>query len=90
MRIAPIAAALLVNGCVTTQPQSIGRDTYLIETMGTNLTYGPALRAANAFCSKQDKKMQLVTANKGGIGVSANTSLTFMCLDENDPRYGAH
>lgn len=79
----------LLAGCVTTQPQSIGRDTYLVETMGSNLTYGPALRKANAFCTGQGKKMQMVTANKGGVMVSANTSLTFMCLDESDPRYGA-
>lgn len=89
MRIA-IFAALLISGCATTQPQSVGRDTYLVETLGTNLTYGPALKRANAYCAEQGKKMQLVTANKGGMGVSANASVTFMCLDETDPRYGAN
>lgn len=90
MRIAIFAAVVLVAGCATTQPQSVGRDTYLVETLGTNLTYGPALRKANAFCAEQGKKMQVITSSKGGIGVSANSSVTFMCLNETDPRYGAN
>lgn len=88
--IVVIALCSGMAGCATTQPQSVGRDTYLVETLGTNLTYGPALKKANAFCAEQTKKMQVVTTSKGGIGVSANSSVTFMCLDETDPRYGAN
>lgn len=90
MKITVIAAVALLAGCVTTQPQSVGRDTYMVETMGSNLNYGPALKRANTFCARQGKKMQVVTQEKGGVFVSANASLTFMCLDESDPRYGAH
>lgn len=88
MKIAIFAVAALLSGCVTSQPQSVGRDTYLVQTMGTNMTYGPALKRANAFCARQGKKMQMVTGNTGGFGISANASVTFMCLDETDPRYG--
>lgn len=86
MRITAIGLVALC-GCVTTQPQSIGRDTYMVETMGTNMTFGPALRRATAFCADQGKKVQLMTANKSGMGAGANASVTFMCLDESDPRY---
>lgn len=89
MKIAVFAAAVALVGCVTTEPQSIGRDTYMVETMGSNLSYGPVLRKANVFCAKQGKKVQVVSQDKGGVMVSANTTLKFMCLDESDPRYGA-
>lgn len=81
------AVLLSLAACVTTEPQSIGRDTYLIETMGTNMTYEPALKKANAFCAKQGKRLQLVTASQGGVAISAHTSVSFMCLSPNDPRY---
>jgi len=80
-----IAATLV--GCVTTEPQSIGRDTYMVETMGTNMTVRPALKKATAFCAQQGKKVKLLTTNKAGMGVGANSSITFMCLYPNDPRY---
>jgi uncharacterized protein YceK len=89
MKIAVFAVAALLTGCVTIKPQSIGRDTYIVETYGTNMTYGPSLKVATSFCAKSDKKVQVVTTNKGGIGPSANTTLTFLCLDESDPRYQA-
>jgi starvation-inducible outer membrane lipoprotein len=79
----------LLASCITMEPQSIGRDTYLIETLGTNMTYQPALKKANAFCAKEGKRVQLVSATEGGVAVSAHTSLTFMCLSPNDPRYKA-
>ena len=87
MRIAIFAGCLLLCGCVTTEPQSIGRDTFVVETLGTNMTFGPSLRSATAFCAKQNKLVQVMRTDKGGMGPGANTSLTFMCLAENDPRY---
>jgi hypothetical protein len=82
-------SCFLVGSCITMEPQSIGRDTYLIETLGTNMTYQPALKKANAFCAKEGKRVQLVSAIEGGVAVSAHTSLTFMCLSPDDPRYKA-
>jgi hypothetical protein len=87
MRVTACLIAATLVGCVTTQPQSIGRDTYLIETMGTNMTVRPALDKATGFCAQQGKKVKLLTTNKGGVLVGANTSITFMCLDPTDPRY---
>lgn len=77
---------MLVTGCVTLAPKSIGRDTYMVESMGTTFT-GSALSAASSFCIKQGKNLQLITTNKAGIGPGASASVTFMCLDLNDPRY---
>jgi len=78
---------LILSGCVTAAPQSIGLDTYMVETMGTNMTVQPALDKATAFCAKQSKKVLLLTTNKAGVLLGANTSITFMCLDPDDPRY---
>ena len=89
MKNTSLALATFLVGCVTTQPQSIGRDTYLIETMGTNMTVRPALEKATAFCARDGKKVKLLTSDKAGVGVGANTSITFMCLDPSDPRYGS-
>ncbi len=86
----PSAACLVTAtlvGCVTTQPQSIGRDTYMVETMGTNMTVRPALDKATSFCAQQGKKVKLLTTDKAGVGPGANSSITFMCLDPTDPRY---
>ena len=88
MKTAVIAIAGLLSGCVTTEPQSIGKDAYMVETMGTNMTVGPALRKATTFCASQGKSVQLLTTNKAGMGPGANSSITFMCLDKTDPRYG--
>lgn len=88
MKQAMVAGLLLcLTGCVTTAPQSIGRDTYVVETMGTNMTVGPALKKATAFCAQQNKKVNLLTTDKAGLGIGANTSITFQCLDPNDRRY---
>jgi len=78
---------LILSACVTAAPQSIGQDTYMVETMGTNMTVQPALNKATAFCAKQSKKVLLLTTNRAGVLLGANTSITFMCLDPDDPRY---
>lgn len=51
---------------------------------------GEALKSANAYCASQGKFVQLQTqdahecALHGGCG---EATITFLCLDENDPRY---
>jgi hypothetical protein len=85
--ISVICTVILLASCITMEPQSIGRDTYLIETMGTNMTYEPALKKANAFCAKQGKRLQLLTTSQGGVAISAHTDVRFMCLSPNDPQY---
>ena len=69
-------------------PKSIGRDTYMIETMGTLMT-SPSVNAASSFCGKQGKNLQLLTTNSSGLGPGARSSVTFMCLSDDDPRYKA-
>jgi hypothetical protein len=68
LKFASAICCLLFASCVTMEPQSIGRDTYLIETLGTNMTYQPALKKANAFCAREGKRVQLVTATESGLG----------------------
>ena len=93
--IVAIAACGLV-ACANTGPMKIGKDTYSISVRvpfsGPSGAKGDALQAANAYCSKQNKYILLQSENSyecalhGGCG---EAEVTFMCLDENDPRYAA-
>ena len=95
--IAALAAGLVLGGCATTSPTKIGRDTYSVSARvpfaGPTGAKGDAFKSATAFCGKQDKYVQLLTENSyecalhGGCG---EAEITFLCLDEKDPRYTAN
>ena len=94
-RIAFVSVALLLlSACANTGPMKIGKDSYSISTRvalsGSSGAKGEALKSANTYCASQGKFVQLQTqdahecALHGGCG---EATITFLCLDENDPRY---
>lgn len=72
----------------------IGKDYYSISARvpfsGASGAKGDALKSATKFCQTQGKELLLRTQNsnecmlRGGCG---EAEITFMCLNENDPRY---
>ena len=92
-------AAMLVVGltaCADTGPIKIGKDTYSISVRvalsGPSGAKGEALQEANKFCAGLSKEVLLQKeksyecALHGGCG---EAEITFLCLDESDPRYSA-
>jgi len=89
-----IAVAVGLSACVNTGPMKIAKDTYSISVRvpfsGPSGAKGEALREANAYCSGQNKQVRLQNissyecALRGGCG---EAEVTFLCLDESDPRY---
>ena len=88
--------ALALSACSDTGPMKIGKDTYSISVRvalsGPSGAKGQALQEANTFCAGQSKQVLLQTENSyecalhGGCG---EAEITFLCLDESDPRYSA-
>jgi len=89
-------AVVLLAGCADTGPMKIGKDTYTISVRvpfsGPSGAKGEALKEANAFCTSKSKSVLLQNENSyecalhGGCG---EAEITFLCLDESDPRYTA-
>lgn len=94
--IAAYAAALAVAGCADTGAVKIGKDMYTISARvpfgGPTGAKGQALKEASNYCAGQKKYVLLQNENSyecalhGGCG---EAEITFLCLDENDPRYTA-
>ena len=83
-------------GCVTMTSDvvPVGRDTYQLSATGAGFstqgkTNVKALKAANAYCEKINKKMVLQHSAESGVyGFSPRqNNLVFMCLNESDPAY---
>lgn len=91
-----IVAIVSLAGCANTGPVPIGKDAYTVSVRvpfsGPSGAKGDALKEANTFCISQGKRMLLQTQNSyecalhGGCG---EAETTFLCLNENDPRYTA-
>jgi hypothetical protein len=91
-----VMLALASVACADTGAMKIGKDTYSISVRvpfsGPSGAKGQALQEANAFCSEQSKQVLLQNENSyecalhGGCG---EAEITFLCLDESDPRYSA-
>lgn len=89
-------ACLILAGCVNSGPMRVGKDTYSISTRvtmsGASGARSDALRSAERHCASQKKLVALQSSNArecawhGGCG---EAEITYMCLDENDPRYAA-
>lgn len=75
-----LGVALALSGCVTTAPVGIGNGAYRVETLGTNMTLRPALEKATEFCAQQSKGLQLLTSTQSGVGIGANSAITFACI----------
>lgn len=97
MRIAAVVTILAaLVACANTGPVQIGKDTYTISVRvpfsGPSGAKGEAFKEANTFCEAQNKRVLLQTQNSyecalhGGCG---EAEITFLCLDESDPRYTA-
>lgn len=95
MKLIGLATAMLaLAGCASSGVQQTGKDTYMVSERvgfsGPVGAKGDAFKAGNAFCAKQGKKLKLVSETSrecmlhGGCG---EAEITFMCLDERDPRY---
>lgn len=96
MRIAVIALAALVSGCVTmgSKPVSVGTDTYQLSMTGVGFatqanTNMQALKAAGDFCTGLGLHMTPKNSAESGVyGWSPRQdSLVFLCLKDDDPRY---
>lgn len=91
-----IAVGVVVglSACTNTGPMKVAKDTYSISVRvpfsGPSGAKGEALKEANAYCSGQNKQVLLQNINsyecalRGGCG---EAEITFLCLDERDPRY---
>ena len=89
-----VILALVLAACADTGPMKIGKDTYSISVRvpfsGPSGAKGQALKEAGTFCSEQNKQILLQNENSyecalhGGCG---EAEITFLCLDESDPRY---
>jgi hypothetical protein len=94
--VATVLFVAAITACTDTGPMQVGKDAYSISVRvplsGPSGAKGQALQEANAFCSKQGKRVLLQNetsyecALHGGCG---EAEITFLCLSENDPRYTA-
>ena len=93
---AVLIAVATLAACANTGPVPIGKDAYTISVRvpfsGPSGAKGDALKEANTFCTSQSKRVLLQTQNSyecalhGGCG---EAEITFLCLDDSDPRYTA-
>ncbi len=90
------AICLTLAGCVTMTSDvvPVGRDTYQLSATGAGFstqgkTNVKALKAANTYCEKLNKKMVLQHSAESGVyGFSPRQNkVIFMCLNESDPAY---
>ncbi len=93
MKIAVIAVTALLGGCVTTSDiVPMGKDSYMVSGAGTGgLSYGKtmpaALKAANAYCTKQGKFMVPRHTETQGRFNGEAADLLFSCVAADDPEY---
>jgi hypothetical protein len=88
-----LAAATFLVGCASSGPIATGKDTYLINktSAGGVFVSGVSVKAellteANAFCAKQGKTMQLLSADaKNAIPFARmpSSEINFKCVDAN-------
>lgn len=93
MKIAVFAAIALLSGCVTTSEIiPMGKDSYMVSGSGTGgLSYGKtmpaALKAANAYCTKEGKLMIARHTETQGRFNGEAADLLFSCVTADDPEY---
>jgi PBP1b-binding outer membrane lipoprotein LpoB len=89
MRIAILAAAVLLGGCVSmTEPVQVGKDTYMI---GLNARGGfssdaellaQTIKTATAFCASQGRDIEVQSTNVTGVQMwtPQNNQVVFICV----------
>ena len=93
-KITILSAVIILSGCAS-EVVPIGKDSYMIAKDGSFTTFGGgAVKAelykeAHAFCQKQNKQLQPLSAQSrdSGYGRYANAELQFRCLAENDAEF---
>ena len=90
------AIALGLYACADSGPQKIGRDTYLVSARvpftGETGAKAGALETANKQCAAMGRVMLLshISSNECALhGGCGEAEVTFLCVEENDPRYQA-
>jgi hypothetical protein len=96
MRLLTMTLVCAIAACANTGPVQIGKDMYTISVRvalsGPSGAKGDALKEANSYCASQNKRVLLQNENSyecalhGGCG---EAEITFLCLEESDPRYAA-
>jgi hypothetical protein len=95
MKSVPIILVLVLFGCSSTGVVPMDRDTYMIAKKKPTVGFGTAdsakadiYREANAFCAKQNKKVETVKLEMtdSGLGRPANASLQFRCVSDGEPK----
>jgi len=95
MKNISIVAVLLLSGCATSSGVAkMGEDTYLISRNGagfwssTAQVKAEALKDADAYCSKNGKKIQVIHTSQheasGRPGDFPGAEVQFMCLNAGD------
>lgn len=92
MRIAVLAVAALLSGCVSmTEPVQVGKDTYMI---GLNARGGfssdagllsQTIKAATVFCASQGRDIEVQSTNVTGVQMwtPQNNQVVFTCVPSN-------
>lgn len=93
MKIYVFISTILLSSCVSnTGVVPIGEDTYMIGK-STNLALtssgikADAFKEASAYCSKQNKKIQIISTTSEDMKLGSHvgsTEIQFMCLTEGD------
>jgi hypothetical protein len=93
MRATIASLALAAAGCVSTSEiVPAGKDSYMVTGASHGGASGgkegaAALKAANAYCEKMGKHLQMRRTDTGYSLNYASMNLVFSCLDANDPEY---
>ena len=80
---------LLLTGCATHPVMPYGPDTYIVTSddasglVSRGRTQARALKAANEYCLKMGKRMEVKNLDAGGnIWTGTNAKLIFSCVDQ--------
>jgi hypothetical protein len=81
-RIIVIIVSLMLSGCIfPLEIVPVGKETYMVEHSSDNLSR--LYRAANKFCAERNQALQPV--REFNLAGGHKSTLTFRCLNENDP-----
>lgn len=92
MALMMITALLVSGGCMSSGVIEMGRDKYVVEY--TSLFDGNSAREwafwqAGKTCAQQGRELYPLRETPSTVRGTATSSLTFLCLDKNDPQLKA-
>lgn len=91
MKTCFIILMLALTGCASTGVVSMDNDTYMVGKRSAQIGFGPPVgakadvyREANAFCAKQNKKVETIELKmtNSGFARPASVSLQFRCVND--------